>query len=182
MDNKLLDPLCVDLDGTLILQDVMWVSFRNYIQKYPFNFLKPFIWLLRGRAYFKKQLAIYAPIDPNTLKYHEEFLSYLNAYKKDGGTLILATAADERFAKSVADHLSIFDDVIASKDGVNLRAHKKAEKLIQLYGEKRFTYAGNSYDDLTVWAHSKHAIGVNLSLKARFFLMFKHMEFHRIFR
>ena len=110
MNIEHLDPLCVDLDGTLILQDVMWVSCKNYIKTHPLKILRPLFWILKGRAYFKKQLAIHAPITPSKLKYHTYFLKFLKAYKKNGGTLILATAADERFANSVAKYLDIFDD------------------------------------------------------------------------
>ena len=41
-------------------------------------------------------------------------LAYLHDQKKKGRKIVLATAADERIARGIANHLGIFDDVIAT--------------------------------------------------------------------
>lgn len=177
MDCQDLSPLCVDLDGTLIFEDVMWVSWKNLIKSNPHMALKPFVWLLKGRAYLKHQLATYSFIDPKELTYNDQLLSFLKKCQAHGLRIILATAADQKFAHCIAQHLNIFDEVIASDRTHNRRAEYKAQCLCEKFGEKNFTYIGNSYDDLKVWRVAKHAIGTNLSLKARFFLLFKKQSF-----
>jgi hypothetical protein len=164
---KELGPLCVDLDGTLIFEDVIWVSWKDLIKNRPLSVFKPLLCLLKGRAYFKQELAKISPINPEQLTYNESFLAFIKNYKKHGFPLILATATDIKFAKSVADYLGIFDDVIASCGTKNLRAQNKGNALSCKFGHKQFTYAGNSYDDIKVWDQAKYAIGVNLSHRAK---------------
>ena len=158
-----ISPLCVDLDGTLIYEDVMWVSWRNLFLTNPMKACYAFVWLAKGRAYFKKKLAFCSSIDPKKLTYNTLFLEFLKEYKKTKNPLILVTATDKRFADAVASYLDIFDDVVASEGVKNLRAQNKATVLVQRFGYKKFTYAGNSKDDLKVWPSAKYAIAVNIS-------------------
>jgi len=65
--------------------------------------------------------------------------------------LVLATAADRRIAQKIADHLSIFDEVIASDGRNNLGGAAKAEALVERFGSKGFIYAGNASTDVAVW-------------------------------
>ncbi|CAO5675454.1 MAG: hypothetical protein HEEMFOPI_00237 [Holosporales bacterium] len=178
-----LSPLCVDLDGTLIKEDVLWVSWRRLFKRSVCDGIKALFWLLKGRAYFKQQLALYSSIEPADLTYNLNLLDFLKAYKlhNDAGVLVLATAADVSFAKAIAHHLQIFDQVLASDGSVNLRAEFKADRLSKLFGEKQFSYIGNSFDDIKVWKRAKYSIAVNLSFKARFYLKFESIVFYKIF-
>ncbi|MDP2193330.1 MAG: hypothetical protein Q8K36_02245, partial [Alphaproteobacteria bacterium] len=115
LDFKELSPLCVDLDGTLITTDVLYVSWWKLAQRNMFQALWIVLSMCKGRAYFKKQLAEASPIDPSTLTYHTELLAFLKAYKQQhAGLLVLATATNKSFAQAVDDYLGIFDQVIAS--------------------------------------------------------------------
>jgi len=51
------------------------------------------------------------------LPFDTELLGYLKAQRALGRRLVLATAADERIALQVANHLQLFDLVLAS-DGI----------------------------------------------------------------
>ncbi|MBP9753072.1 MAG: hypothetical protein KBD31_04610 [Proteobacteria bacterium] len=177
-----LSPLCVDLDGTLIKEDVLFVSWKALFKKTPLKGLEAFLWFFKGRAYLKKKLANYSAIDPKTLSYNNDLLEFLKSYKSrdNNHLLILATAADYSFAKAVAEHLQIFDSIVASEGSLNLRAEFKAKRLSELFGEKNFSYVGNSFDDIKVWKNAKHAIGVNLSFKAKLFLKFENIIFYKI--
>lgn len=182
MDLSVFSPLCVDLDGTLIKNDVLCIAWKQLLKT---NLLKAFFMLFtlfKGRAYFKQQLAKASPILPKMLDYNMPFLAFLKQYKKQkAGTLILATATDIGFAKPIADYLGIFDAVIASEGEKNLRAKIKADILSQTFGYKQYTYAGNSYDDIAVWDCSKHAIAVNLSLRALHALKGRNLMFDLYF-
>ena len=48
------------------------------------------------------------------------------------------TAAPTRIAEAVAAHLSLFDEVIASSDNVNLSRDRKAAALVRRYGRRAF--------------------------------------------
>ena len=154
-------PLCVDLDGTLIRTDVLWESLMLLLKQNPLYLLALPFWLLRGRAAMKKEIAVRTELDAASLPYHQPFLDYLKAEHRKGRTLILATAADNRLAQNVADHLGIFKDVLASDGQINMRGHNKGNTLSERYGQKGFDYAGNSTVDLPVWQQARHAIVVN---------------------
>lgn len=168
IDLSVFSPLCVDLDGTLIKSDVLCIAWKQLFRKNAVRAIAILFTLAKGRAYFKQQLAKVSPIFPENLDYNLPFLEFLRQYKThNSGKLVLATATDIGFAQPIADYLGIFDCVIASKGVKNLRAKEKADILSEKFGYKQYTYAGNSYDDISVWDCSKRAISVNLSLRAR---------------
>ena len=154
-------PLCVDLDGTLVNTDMLVESALHAAHRRPLTlFALPF-WLMRGRSALKAKLAEGAEIDVSTLPYNEQLLTHLRAEQARGRKLVLVTASDQKLAQAVADHLGLFDEVIAS-DGVrNMKGKAKAETLEQRFGPKGFAYAGNESADLKVWRKAQSAILVN---------------------
>ncbi len=154
-------PLCVDLDGTLIRTDLFVESIFALIKRnILFVFLLP-LWLLKGKAYLKHEIATRVDIDAGLLPYHGEFLDYLKKERTNGRRLILATASNEKFAKAVALNLGIFHDVLASNNTVNLSGKHKLERLQELFGDGGFVYAGNAMVDLSLWDKADEALLVN---------------------
>jgi 4-hydroxybenzoate polyprenyltransferase len=123
-------------------------------------FLIP-LWLLKGRAHLKHELARRAIVDAGTLPYHKDFLDFLYAEHRRGRPLVLITASDGSIAQQVADHLGIFNEVMASDGTQNMKGLRKARALQEKFGDKAFDYAGNHSADLKVWDHSNAAIVVN---------------------
>jgi len=161
-------PLCVDLDGTVIYSDLLLESLAWVLGRKPWLLLLAPFWLFSGRAALKRRLAEAADLDPVALPYNQAVLEWLRAEKLAGRTLILATAADERLARVVADYLGIFDQVIASDGTENLKAGVKLRRLEKLVGGP-FDYAGNSTADLPLWRNCREATLCNAtpSLVAR---------------
>lgn len=161
-------PLVVDLDGTLILTDLLHESALGLLTQDPIKALKAPLMLTKGKAQFKHYIAKHVDIDASTLPYHESFLTWLKQQKAQGRFLVLCTASDARYANAVAAHLEIFDEVIATNQSntqINLAGNHKAHALIQRFGNKQFDYAGNSSVDLFVWQHARSAIVVNASAR-----------------
>lgn len=154
-------PLCVDLDGTLIRSDVMFESLLALARQRPILLLMCPVWLLRGRAYFKQQLARYARIDVSRLPYDPQVRKWLEA--QTGRVHILCTAADRSLAEAVASHTGGFGEVLASDGMHNLSGRRKAALLVERFGERGFDYAGNEARDLAVWRHARAACVVNAS-------------------
>ena len=97
-------------------------------------------------------------LDVSTLPYNAELLSWLREQKAPGRRLVLCTASDKRYARAVAGHLGLFDEVIASDGHDNMsRAAARPRSWSQRFGERGFDYAGNSRDDLPVWARARDA-------------------------
>lgn len=154
-------PLCVDLDGTLLKTDSLWESIAVLLKRRPFALALSPLWLLRGKAGFKRVVSERAAPDAELLPYNPDVLAFLREEKAAGTALVLATAADVRLADAIAAHLDLFDRVIASDAGHNLAGHAKAAALVEAFGEKGFDYAGNERRDLEVWAHARHAVLVH---------------------
>lgn len=153
-------PLFVDLDGTLIHTDALHESLVGCVRSSPGSLLKAPFWLAKGRARFKAELAAAAMPDAKLLPYDKRLLSFLSTEKQSGRKIFLATAADERVARSVADVLGVFDGIVASDGERNLKGTTKLDAIRQLVGDQ-FAYAGNSRADLPIWRAATSAIIVN---------------------
>lgn len=154
-------PIAVDLDGTLILTDLSRHSLIHFCVRYPWKTPMVPFWLSQGRAYIKKRLADHIDIEPQQLPYNPIVIRFIEEHKKRGHHLMLATGADQRYAHAVAEHLGLFDQVLASNGQENTISHQKARRLVDLFGERKFIYIGNSSQDLAVWEKAAYALAVN---------------------
>jgi len=157
------NPLIVDLDGTLIHADMLHESVLRLFRDSPFDIIHVPLLLLKGKAALKKHLASRTDFDPKVLPYNDELLVWLKQQKSVGRQLILCTASDKLIADSIAEHLQIFDEVIASDGSINIAGLQKAEVLEQRFGRSGFDYVGNSKADLAVWERARRAVVVNAS-------------------
>lgn len=154
-------PLVVDLDGTLIHTDMLHESALRALRDRPLDVLRMPYWLLQGKAVLKRQLARHACFDATSLPYNLLLLEWLREQRSAGRRLILCTASDIAIATSIAEHLGLFEAVMASDGSLNLAGRHKAEALVRRFGEAGFDYAGNSRTDLAVWRRARRAIVVN---------------------
>lgn len=153
-------PLCVDLDGTLIRSDLFIESlFAALRADFSFIFRLPFI-LARGRAALKAELAERSVIDSSRLPYNDTVLSFIREQRKLGRQVVLASASHRRLVESVASHLGLFDAVEATEGDINLKAERKAERLVARFGDKGFDYIGDCAADIPVWAHARRKLVV----------------------
>ncbi len=154
-------PLVVDLDGTLLRTDTLHESAIRLLRDSPLDVLRIPMWLGRGKAVLKRNIASRVGLDPTALPYRDDLLQWLQEQRAAGRRLVLCTASDQSIASAVATHLGIFDEVIASDGVSNLAGSRKASALIDRFGDAGFDYAGNSSADLAVWARSRRAIVVD---------------------
>jgi 4-hydroxybenzoate polyprenyltransferase/phosphoserine phosphatase len=153
-------PLVVDLDGTLLRGNSLVESLFAVARQRPQALLALPQRLLQGRARLKEALAEPQAVDVATLPFDPDLLRHLRSEKARGRRLVLATGADQRLARAVAVELGLFDEVLASDGRTNLTAGCKRERLVERFGERGFDYAGNSADDLPVWAAARRALVV----------------------
>jgi phosphoserine phosphatase len=143
-------PLCVDLDGTLIAGDTLYISLAQLAVRRPWAMLALPFALAQGRAQFKRRVSDFVPIDATTLPYRRAVLAFLRGERDAGRRLILTTAADERIARAVASHLGLFDGVVASSGTHNAKGAGKVEAIRAFLGEGEFDYMGDHLVDLPV--------------------------------
>ena len=142
--------IVVDLDGTLVNTDMLLENLFLFFRLYPARFFVLFIWLLRGKANFKRRLTDTALPSVNDLPYNKTLLVWLELQRANGATLVLATASDKRIANAIADHLGIFDEVFGTENE-NLNSENKRAALVQRLVKSHYEYIGNSTADLAVW-------------------------------
>lgn len=152
-------PLVVDLDGTLVKTDLLIETVFSLLRQHPrCLFLLP-VWLAQGKAWFKHEVARRASLDVATLPWRSEFIEALRRQRADGRSLVLATGSDMRIARQVADHLKLFDLVLASDGITNLSGEAKRSCLVSRFGEKAFDYAaGGGHADRAVWKSARKAV------------------------
>lgn len=154
-------PLCVDLDGTLVSTDLLYESMLALLrQNLLYALLLP-VWWMSGKARLKDEIARRVTLDASTLPYREEVVAWLQQERESGRRLVLATASNHRLAQAVADHLGLFDEVLASSAKVNLIRGNKRDELLRRYGT--YDYIGDSMQDILVWASAREAIVVGRS-------------------
>ena len=155
-------PICVDLDGTIISTNLFVESFLSILSSRQGFANLPRL-LSTSITGFRRRVVALADLAAGVLPYNSELIEYLSEIKRKGGTIVLATSADERSARLIADHLGFFDQVVAF-DGVrNLKGAAKAQELVRRFGRKGFHYVGNGPADVPVWREADGIIIVNAS-------------------
>jgi 4-hydroxybenzoate polyprenyltransferase len=148
------------MDGTLLATDSAWELFLSLVKRAPLSALLLPLWLLRGRACFKRRLAQLSRIDASRLPYHAEVLALLRREHARGRRLVLTTGADELIAREVAAHVGLFSEVLASDGRLNLSGREKAKQICERFAPQGFDYIGNSFADLHVWRQAGEALVV----------------------
>ncbi len=155
--------IAVDLDGTLANTDTLHeqialLLFSN-VKKIPGAITA----LFKGKAAFKSYNAKEILLKVESLNYQTDLIEFLQHSKEQGAYIVLCTAADSRVADAVSKyHQGLFDEVIGTKDNVNLKGKTKAALLKERFPEG-FIYAGDSSADLAVWEESDEIILVGAS-------------------
>ena len=149
--------LYVDLDGTLLRGDSLHEGLARLIG-HPFDWPAVISALFKGKATLKGEVARRSDLDPASLPYRQDVLDWLRVQRASGRSLVLATGADQAIARSVADHLGMFDAVLASDGVVNLTGRHKLDAIRLHANGRAFGYVGDGKIDLQVWAGADSAV------------------------
>ncbi|HKF46467.1 MAG TPA: UbiA family prenyltransferase [Terracidiphilus sp.] len=162
-----LAPLCVDLDGTLVKSDTLVDSLFVLLRTSPSKALALPRKVLEGKAAFKAYVAGCVNLDVAHLPYNRAVLEYLQSEYAAGRSIYLATGADVRLARRVADHLGIFAGVVASDGTVNLTGNNKLDRLRRSLNSAEFDYIGNAGPDLPLLRHAAQSMVANPTMRLR---------------
>lgn len=172
---KLIDrrmPVCVDLDGTLIKRNAIWKVLVSYFANGHFCFKDFFSvkW-----TSIKYTITEKSSVDVSSLLYRANLIDML---KNINAPIFLVTGSPQKIASDVGSYLGIFEAALGSSKYINLVGKKKAEKLVEMFGEKGFVYIGNSFEDIHVWRHAKTSIVITRSKLLLYLLRKKMIRFH----
>jgi 4-hydroxybenzoate polyprenyltransferase len=149
------------MDGTLVRSDAMLDSFVLLMRTEPLAALRAPLWLLRGKARLKAEVAARVSLDPQHLPYNGALLRFLQSEREAGRKIYLATGADRKLAEAVAAHLGLFDGVLASDGATNLTGGDKLNRLRDRFQATGFDYIGNAHVDLPLLAAAGSAMLAN---------------------
>ncbi|PHO03416.1 hypothetical protein CSC82_16125 [Rhodobacteraceae bacterium 4F10] len=158
-------PVFVDLDETLVKTDLALEQLTRLVFR-PDHYGGLISSGREGRSHLKRYLSDQVSIDAAHLPYNAEVVSYLEAQKVLGRRIILATAADITVANAVAAHLGLFDDIIASTPGQNLKGTAKLAKIKEL-AQGPFEYLGDCAADIPIWQDAERVGYVNVPSAVR---------------
>ena len=161
-------PLCVDLDGTLIEGDTLQISIGHLARRSPWILLAlPFV-LLRGRPALKAFVASRFVPDPSSLVWRSEVLAFLREEKARGRRIVLTTAAHRLIGEAVFTHLGIFDALVSTDSGDNVKGALKTAHIRKSLDCNDFDYIGDSAADLPVFeaARSCYLVAPSPALRA----------------
>jgi 4-hydroxybenzoate polyprenyltransferase/phosphoserine phosphatase len=156
--------LYVDLDGTLLRGDSLHEACLGLL-------VRPSAWpaamraFFAGKAAFKQVVVERSELRAEALPYRPELLTWLREQRNAGRRLILATGADRAIADAVANHLGIFDEVLASDGRTNLTGAHKLKAIQAHAAGAPFAYAGDGSVDLPIWAAAHSAVLVGAGLR-----------------
>jgi 4-hydroxybenzoate polyprenyltransferase len=137
-DEKI-SPLVVDLDGTLLRSNLMLERALAFVRAQPSNLFRALLWAAHGNGALREHLEAATRIDVSVLPYQPAALEAIAAARAEGRPVVLA-AADGVAANDVAQHLKLFDRVVAAdaiasgkakSRGIQLRSWAKALRLHQ---------------------------------------------------
>ena len=167
MDAAATSMVLFDLDGTLVKSDTLADSLLALLRTRPRLLLALPGRLLRGKAAFKAYVTESVALDVAHLPYNGKLLAYLQQEHERGRAIYLATGADQRLARRVAERLGLFSGVLGSDGSTNLTGEKKLNELRRRVGAGEFDYIGNDWPDLPLLAQATEAMVANPSLRLR---------------
>jgi 4-hydroxybenzoate polyprenyltransferase/phosphoserine phosphatase len=155
-------PLVLDLDGTVVRGNLLVETALAFVRKHPLQIFMLLLWLFRGRAALKQQLAMRAEVDVEALPLNHDLIAYAAEQAGKGRQIFIATAADRAIADKVAQRIPFVSGVIASDGRINLKGTAKARALRERF-PAGFDYAGDARADLSVWKAARSAVVIEAS-------------------
>ncbi|KYG64753.1 hypothetical protein AZI86_11135 [Bdellovibrio bacteriovorus] len=152
-----------DLDNCLIKTDLLYEQWLVLLKSKPWFWVLSFFWLMKGKAFFKHNLATHTKLQPDSLPYRFEVIDLLKRRASAGDVLILASASPEPWVHSVASYLGLFRSTIGSTSSDNRKGSSKLRAIQDLSQGVEFSYIADAPVDLEIWKESQEIVAVNAS-------------------
>lgn len=154
---------CIDLDGTLIKNDMSVTSFKDIVKAKPLMLFKCAYWLVKGtRSLTKFKLGEIYEFDVEKLNYNQNLIKYLRDLAKDSNNkFYLVSGSTQSVVSKIATHFEFFEEGFGSSPTVNLTGKNKLAFIRKQFGSENICYAGNSRVDFKVWSGGIEAIVVS---------------------
>ena len=164
-DNKI---LFVDLDGTLIKEDLSNLAFMDYLKKKPFKTLYHLIiFLFKGKPYLKEIISTDFRVPIERLTFNKGALDYVRDIKNRHRVVYLISGSHQILVDQIDNHLRIFFESFGTQDDFNMVGNNKVKFINRKLNIQDFDYFGNSKKDLPIWKYCKKIIYTNVSISLK---------------
>jgi 4-hydroxybenzoate polyprenyltransferase/phosphoserine phosphatase len=156
-----LTPLVVDVDGTLVVTDLLQEAALQLVATAPLQaFLIP-VWLARGKSNLKTHLADRVDPGVDSVPLREPVVAMIRKAQACGRPVWLASASDHRYVERLAQRIGGVAGVFGTEPGGrNLAGEAKAERLVAAFGAAGFDYVGDQPVDFAVWRSARRVLAV----------------------
>ena len=160
-DNKI---LFVDLDGTLIKEDLSNLAFSHSLKNYPLRTLfYLLVFLFRGKPYLKRKISKNFDIPFKNLTFNAAAFDFIREVKNRHRAVYLISGSHQLLVDQIAKYLNIFFESFGTRDNFNMVGDNKVRFIKENLKIHDFDYLGNSHKDLPIWKYTKRAIYTNAS-------------------
>ena len=173
-DNKI---LFVDLDGTLIKEDLSNLAFIYHLKKNPFKLIfHLFIFLIRGKPYLKENISKNFQVPINKLSFNKSDLEYIKDVKNRHRVVYLISGSHQILVNQIDQHLKLFFESFGTQDNFNMVGINKVTFIKNKLNIHDFQYFGNSIKDIPIWNFCKKIIYTNASKKLTKIILASKLE------
>tara|TARA_Y100000591_G_C21511169_1_gene534754 strand:- start:46 stop:609 length:564 start_codon:yes stop_codon:yes gene_type:complete len=160
-DNRI---LFVDLDGTLIKEDLSNLAFSHSLKKYPFKTLfYLLVFLFKGKPYLKDKISKNFDIPFENLTFNKAAFNFIREVKNRHRVVYLISGSHQTLVDQMSKYLNIFFESFGTRDNFNMVGSNKVQFIKENLKIHNFDYLGNSHKDLPIWRYTKRAIYTNVS-------------------
>ena len=160
-DNRI---LFVDLDGTLIKEDLSNLAFLHSLKNFPIRtLLYLFVFLFKGKSYLKEKISKNFEIPFKKLSFNKAAFDFIREQKNRQRVVYLISGSHQILVDQMDRHLKIFFESFGTRDNFNMVGHNKVRFIKENLKIHDFDYLGNSHKDLPIWWYTKRAIHTNAS-------------------
>ena len=156
--------LFVDLDGTLIKEDLSNLAFFNLLKQNPLKLtFYLFVFLIKGKPYLKEKISKNYNVPLSKLTFNKNALSYIREVKNRHRVVYLISGSHQILVDQIDQHLKIFFESFGTKNNFNMVGNNKVKFINNKLNILEFDYFGNSKKDLPIWEYCKRIIYTNVS-------------------
>ena len=160
--------LFVDLDGTLIKEDLSDLAFVNSLKNNPLRLIIYLIvFFFKGKSYLKEKISKNYIIPIEKLNFNNAALDYIRDVKNRHRVVYLISGSHQLLVDQIDRHLRIFFESFGTKLDFNMVGKNKVEFINNELKISDFDYLGNSKQDLPIWEYTKKIIFTNVSKDLR---------------
>ena len=156
--------LFVDLDGTLIKEDLSNLAFLHCLKKKPLRlFFYLVIFLIKGKSYLKEEISKDFTVPISKLTFNRSALNYIRDVKNRHRVVYLISGSHQILVDQIDQDLKIFFESFGTTSNFNMVGYNKVKFINEKLNIIEFDYLGNSKKDLPIWEHCRKIIYTNVS-------------------